>query len=254
MKKGQITAFIIMGVLLLAMIGLLVYMLSVKETYKPNSSGALESSPVRIFVEECFEKTSVDSIYVISSQGGYYSVPEPYKNYLNRKIPFYYIFGHSNHPSIHTVEQELSAYVKAELPKCIKNFEEFKRKGYTIKERDIKPGVRIAEESVIFDMEYPVEIIRGESSTRIEDFLEIVEFDLRSVLETAGSIAEKQAEESNKMPLSFLLELAAEEGFSYEIVDFAEPNQLFNLVFEDQSLPEPLVFSFVIGYEWGDAG
>ncbi|MFC1733401.1 hypothetical protein ACFL6I_24135 [candidate division KSB1 bacterium] len=86
-KRGQITLFIIIGVVILSALGLFLYLrgqVAEEEEFVP-----ADIAPIKVFVDKCLEETAKDAILVVSLQGGYYLAPENSLNFLGLKIPYY---------------------------------------------------------------------------------------------------------------------------------------------------------------------
>ena len=81
MRKGQITLFIILGIVLLFIIGIGIYTYSSVTQNKydvevqQGSELALEAQEVERFVDECVKKTTFDGLEKLGRQGGYILVP-----------------------------------------------------------------------------------------------------------------------------------------------------------------------------------
>ena len=139
-KKGQVTVFIILGVLILAVFASYFFFKSFTTTESLSAQEIIvDTTPIQLYVEGCLEKTAQDTINFISLQGGYYHLPKTYLDYSFVKIPYYFDDGNENFPSKENIASEMEKYFKINLPKCINNFLAFKSKGYLIQEGEIEP-------------------------------------------------------------------------------------------------------------------
>ena len=250
-KRGQVTAFVIIGAVILAMTGFVFYLIS--GGGEEVSESELEAESVKLFISSCVRSTAIEAIFYIGEHGGYYAPPEPYKDYMGKSIPYYYFLEETYVPDVSSVEEGLSRYISAELPECTNDFEAFTEQGYAIEEGNVSARVNVTDDNVIFEVDYPVELVTGDSRQSIKSYIKTIDIDLKDKLRIAGDIAEKQKETGNKLPLSFLLDLAHYEGFTYNITDFPQPDYGLDLIFEEEPFTEPFVLSFVIGQGWGDA-
>ena len=95
-RLGQITLFILLGIILLFVLGIGFYFISEIATEK--SKSAIENAqeftndilPVKKFIEECLKEASIKSAYKIGLQGGYYILPQDILDTNYIILPYYY--------------------------------------------------------------------------------------------------------------------------------------------------------------------
>ena len=128
-KRGQITIFIIIGLIIVIAVGLFYLKSSVETKELEKIPDYQIAEPIRFFVQSCLDNVVDNGIFYTNFQGGYYDVPNSLY-YFFAEIPFYFYLGNDALPDKATFESEFSKYVKNELPICINNFEAFKEMGY----------------------------------------------------------------------------------------------------------------------------
>ena len=75
-KKSQVTIFIVIGVVLVAVIGFL-YMGSTTKSIEPEFDANAEIIPLKTYVESCLKRVLEEGVDLLSVQGGcYYNIPE----------------------------------------------------------------------------------------------------------------------------------------------------------------------------------
>ena len=174
MTKGQLTIFMVVGVILLAGVIMVSYIASrTSETTIGVPSDWVDS--VRIYTEECIDQASMDSVYLIASKGGYYNLSSSYFNMTVAGVNYSmgYVFNDSATPknmtiSINEMEKELSYAMEERFESCIGSYDEFSN--LDIEYSDPITDAHIYNESVKIDLDYDVVIRLEERETRISDF------------------------------------------------------------------------------------
>jgi len=253
-KRGQITIFIIVGIIVLAIfLGMIfINQLLIKEKIIVEEEVVLEPikiAPVKLFIEECLEQTSRDAILIVSSQGGYYQTPEPFYSFAYLNIPYYFDLGYKNIPSKNLIEQQISQYTNEFIHLCLRNLPEM-FKEYQLSYGILGVETSIGEESVIVNLNMPTTIFIGNKITTISNFQVNIRSELNQALGLTESIIEKQEENPNYVRMSYLSKLSLENDLFIELVH--EDNTVFyKLRFPDSKFNDDwYVFIFAIKYDW----
>jgi len=164
-KKAQITVFIILAILIVALIGVLFfYRMSLSKTGEINS----EISPVYLFALNCIKQSGEEAIYNIGQTGGYIDD----SNLSTDNNIAYYVYEERNlMPSKEKMQDELSLYMNNRIFFCTKNFIDFP--DYNIKQGEIKTKTKIENNSVIFNVNYPLSIEKENKTYLFNDFKDI---------------------------------------------------------------------------------
>jgi hypothetical protein len=185
-KRGQLTIFIIIAILVVAGVSLFfVFRGDVNE----KSSGDLDADEVFNYVRECMESVAEESIYDIGKGGGYSNGLENY----------YLVNGENNFPSKEQVQDEISKSFNENLYPCIEglsNFTEYKIENWTIETK-----VQIREDKVKFNIEYPLTVLQGESYARITKF----RFEVNSRIDLIYGFVEEYIDKQVNFPNSICL-------------------------------------------------
>ncbi|MGK0209429.1 MAG: hypothetical protein ACI83O_000706 [Patescibacteria group bacterium] len=120
-KRGQLTLFIIAGVIIVISIILFTTLGNdANATYDPQVETLKDN------VLDCFTSNYERSLEYIGFQGGYYTVPEPkqvtFGFLFNSEIPYYYHEGDITYPSLSEIEEELEAYSNENHQFCLDIF------------------------------------------------------------------------------------------------------------------------------------
>ncbi len=158
-RRGQLTIFLIVAIVVIAV--------SVLAFFMRGNFGILnpEAQTVQSFAQNCFQDASDKIVYAVAYGGGYIMPPN-----LSDELgfPHYYYDGENHMPSKEKIESEMSRYFPQAASLCIKNFQDFKEMEITAGE--ISATSTIMSEKVVFDINYPITIIQGQSSSLLDDF------------------------------------------------------------------------------------
>lgn len=231
MKKGQITVFIIIGILILLVIGIAVYLTKVRVTkeitaVRPSvETIPQEIQPVRDFVEACIKRLGTDGLKRVGDQGGYvepnlmFNPTSPTEGEAVQFSPgagplvayWWYMKSRnectkdcifdSNRPPLYrsqggnSIEVQLDNYVTNNLRSCLDNFKEFGRKDCTVTEEG-EPEVtaNVAEEDVFFVGKYPIRVTCGAQTVSLENYYVSIPLNLREIYNLATTLTAYESE------------------------------------------------------------
>ena len=191
-KRGQITIYIILGILVLLALGISVYFLTKPSTiYVPP-----EIQPVYDHVASCVSSVSKEAVLRLGFQGGYLNIPQKITrnqrsfvaldNSGEFKIPYWYFGGEDRTPSIQVMEREIAQYVKQNLPGCV-DFDSLK--DFAVTELGmIEPKVIIAEKDIKIDVAWPLQIKAANNLVNHRDFRAELDVKLKKIWELANKI------------------------------------------------------------------
>jgi len=205
--KGQITLFIIVGLVILLIVGVSYYYRdNLLATFKGQDiSELLEEREIKEYVEGCVNEISMEALTIVGMQGGYILVPiDSGVNEINNvlilgeiNIPYWFYdrennVQKSNVPELDDIEQELGSYISLNLPRCL-NFNLFE--GYSVNLGDSKVDVRIMSDVVRVDVDLPVKVNTGKTSFGFDAFSVDVDVPLGELYNVAREIMAKEDNE-----------------------------------------------------------
>lgn len=238
-KRGQVTIFIVIAILIIAVFAIY---LTINRGATSTTSD-VSSDPVYIFVQDCIEEGGKEAIYEVSDNGGYNYLPE-LANDLD--YPYYYINQTPHVPSKSFIEDELSLYLEGYIKDCVRDFDNFP--DLNIRQRDIEVKTLIKENEVVFETNFPIQIMKGEEKIIFQDFgKNIVNARLGALHQSALEFIEQQSNEET-ICLSCLSKITDEKDIYVEIQDYHN-DTLF--IFRDERIPineEFLKFKFANKY------
>jgi hypothetical protein len=181
MKKGQLTIFMLMG--LVVLIGALVFIYIEEEvvTKEVEQEVDPEVVPIQRWVNDCIIEESSTAIRKIAQTGGYLSIPEEIRarpgSYLAldpnavTKIPYWDYKGENRIPPVEYLEVQIEAHLLETIPACVGDFENFNVL-YDIEAGEMEVDAIVAEEEVTVSVTYPLKVFikAGRKSTSMEKF------------------------------------------------------------------------------------
>ena len=182
-KKTQVTMFIILGIVLLAVIFSVFYFLGDKIMKQSDVEIVFTESslePLKDYVENCIEKYGNEALELIGKQGGNI-IPEFYITYTflgedSSNNIAYLCYTESFEPCANRrpllaryVENELKTYILNGLEECI-DLDLIRNEGYDVEEGSKEVDVTIGTNNVIVTLDYPLTITKGDTTINEERF------------------------------------------------------------------------------------
>jgi hypothetical protein len=207
-KKGQVSIFVILGVVILVGV-VLFFNLNDSEIEKVD----IEVQPIYAFFENCIEKEGKDAIKYLGETGGYFDVPE--NSHL--EIPYYFYEGRNEMPGREFIEQQLSKYVNLGLPHCIYDLKDFE--DYNVQGGEYSSSFKIEDEKVIFDMDVPLSITKGDSTYDIRKFQIEIPVRLGVIYDAISEYMVDQLEAPGEVCVSCLYDIGKKYDLDINILE-----------------------------------
>jgi hypothetical protein len=189
-KRGQLTIFLIMGILIVMVFMFTYFILAGTSKQKLESEAqevietGLQRGAFQFLVEECTKDVLKEGLYLIGQHGGNvvpgavskenaaYLIYEAafdlskYGGYTGERM----LFGNNRMPSLSTIEKALEKHVAENIKGCV-DFESEEWQGmfagYDIVEGDVTVDVRFAGNMVTASIDYPIVINPGEEESML---------------------------------------------------------------------------------------
>lgn len=170
-KRGQVTIFIILGILIVSAIIAAIFL---RQDIVRLVSGEVEPKD---FIKECVTIALEPSINKVLENAGDLE-PELTKLYKSEKYNYLcyqfadYIPCINTHPMIKTTaEQTLIEDSYQEIERCFEDLkDELDKRGYNVKEGDLAYSIELVPGSILVNLEKKLDISRDDSSQSFEDF------------------------------------------------------------------------------------
>lgn len=195
-KKAQVTVFIILGVILLLIAGLIIY-ITTQKIVKPIEEKIIipeGTDAVYEYIGECIYQTAKQGIIKLGMQGGYINIPaaiaktpashislDPYGTF---KIPYWYYNKQDRTPTLEFLQAELNSHLRQKLMDCV-NFAGLEPQ-YKIQPRgDFAPKTTIAADKVIIEIIWPIEITAGQKKIYLDKITKELDVKLKEMHDIA---------------------------------------------------------------------
>lgn len=218
-KKAQLTVFIILGLFILAGVGIFAYFQSEWYKYKDLPE---QFVPVAKYAEQCMEDVALQGIFQAGLNGGHiYPAYEQEEAYLDVGYPvaYWYLAGEDRAVTLQQLQVDLQQYLQEEMKNCLGSFEPFTQFTFTYTEEDIETAVLIGQDTVDITAEVPLQISDGTVTATLPPLQKEVQSSIGNKLFLAYQIMKKENEEGF---LEFYTDeiIAASDWLPYEGLDF----------------------------------
>jgi hypothetical protein len=221
--KGQVTVFIILGLLLVAIFGLFLFFTSstVEESVTSASRPVTETVPsefiaIQEYTETCLRSTAKEALIILGQQGGYlypdnvgeYSGSDPTNsdgiNLDSLSIPFWHYNSQPNgdaavsisslQPSLDdeedyfSITNQVGRYIDENIEDCLQGYASFKDAGFTINYETKDTTVRIFDGELDFILDMPLTASRSDATTEISIFYNDIDLELKKYYQIANDI------------------------------------------------------------------
>ncbi|MBW3013217.1 hypothetical protein KY340_03335 [Candidatus Woesearchaeota archaeon] len=235
-KRGQITIYIIIGIIILLAALLIIY-LTFFRVEKPMAvpeivvkKVPMQVQPVSIFIEDCVGRVGRQGLEKMGRQAGWIDVDKPEKIFgnsfdfrydptesdgvtfnpaspLGLRIPYWYYLRSSNRctdckffvriPTIRQMEQMLDEYVKENIGSCLIGLKAFEEQGFDIEQLgELNVQTTVTDYDVRFVAIYPLKITKGGSVFNLESYYVQMPVQLKRMMELGKEILRSQANQS----------------------------------------------------------
>jgi len=206
-KRGQLTIFIVVGILLVALLGVILYFRQDIIEQEPPEVIPEYLYPVRQYVESCLESTTEDAVILLGRQGGYIYMPDRILYDPTASIPsggvvvpYWYYQGNSRVPTLDGMQEEINKYVEDSIDRCIGGFLSLNQTFEVSIGGNKTVKSQIDDEVISVHMKYPINArVRGQTSEdKITQYNSELKIQLKKIYELATEIMDA---ENNQMYL-----------------------------------------------------
>ena len=202
-------------------------------------------SEIKNYVETCVRESSLEGIEIIGKNGGYIDIPEAI-NYQNTS---YWFLDSSNiQPTIEEIEIRLENYISHNVKECV-NLDRFRNQSFVINEESVLADIDFFTETVSLNVNYPIEIIRGDLRSEFRSFTETYDIRFRRIFELASQIINKHLEQ--KFDVYWPMILVNTGNFDVEYSEFDDNEKKIKFTITDNTRRESgnnYVFNFASRY------
>jgi len=188
-KRGQVTIFIIIGIVIVAL-AFLMYLYYPK--IKSSLGIGLESPSA--FIQECFEEEIADNLEILSLQGGSLN-PQHYFIYNNQKLE-YLCYTEENYKTCvmqqpmlkNHIESEIKESIRESVKSCFNSLvENYKSKGYGVEFKEKDYEIELLPKRVVATFNSSL-VLTKESTEKYDLFSVVLNNNLYELVSVANSI------------------------------------------------------------------
>ena len=220
-KRGQITLFIVIGLIILLGAGITIYLTVLQEpkTIEQAELPAVqqvpaEAEPIREYVRSCIYETAKEAVIKLGDHGGYittenlkYNPFEPteeeavqFSKDSELIIPYWSYLKSENtcvqncefatkRPTASQIKKQIETYIDTNLAECLGTYAQFP--AYTFYERKApSTTATIGQQNIVIYTEYPLRVERGTTSFEIPDYATSLDVNLKEIYDTATKLTE----------------------------------------------------------------
>ena len=201
-KKGQVTVFIILGLLLILAVILIVALQSEIISLKPGELIPTEKGKIESFISTCIKEIGEEAVFLIGIQGGYIGVPEDLardgSSHLrlspDHVVPFWAQGPLTFIPSLNELKIRIDNYLNENVRECLFDSQAFQETYNLIEREDISADTKLTDNGIIFDINWNLEVRNkdGEVVAELIDHVAESPVKLKSVHNLAREIVEQE--------------------------------------------------------------
>lgn len=252
-KKGQLSFFALIGlILILAIILYVVVSKFLLETPLQRGQEELAESsidqPIKVFIESCVTQTSRLGLFFFGFVGGDVT-PQAYQNFFSYgaryKIPYLYYGGISTDLTKEFVQTTLAKYVDDNLKKCTGSFVPFP--GVNIKDREPKTNVNLLDNEIVFSVNYPITVTRDNKKSVIgPEFTSKTALRLEEMRQITNQIISQKKSDPSLIHWNYLTDVT-QKGYNATAYAEVDSTLIYRIVDERyELLGEPYIFQFAV--------
>lgn len=163
-KRGQVTVFVIIGIVLIIIIALIFFARN-NLGVGVNTQNFLHAKldPIQDNIIECIDNNLPQAVETLGKQGGDFS-PASYRRYQSKEVKYYCLEIPDKDtclnimPTKNRIKQNLQDYIAFQLDNCIDRSQLKSRYGYTITKAEPTAHIDFTDNAIEVTVNYPIKI------------------------------------------------------------------------------------------------
>ena len=238
-KRGQVTIYIIVGIVILVVFGMLFFFKD--ELIKGDFQSELEKikvpeqiKPIKNYIDDCITETVLDGADIIGFNGGYLETPSekllrsvfnPFSNSLelgSSNVAYWYYKSANNLdrtqiPTKESMEKDLEKYINENFDFCLKGMDNFLEEGFDITQyENTGSEVNIKDSHIEVRIFAPTDINKNGVGMYFDKHLADVQVNLGKLYELALEIYEEEQKNA------FLEDYTMDMMVAYDDIPFSK--------------------------------
>ena len=207
-KRGQVTIFIILGLLFIVILAILFLLFRGVE---PTINTADEENPQQ-YIDSCVGDAVEEAVEILMRQGGYLE-PTNFKLYGNEKLPYlcytrnYYEKCINQEPMlIEHLEKEITFYIKPKIEGCFVGLKTgLEKKSYEVTMGDLELDTDMTTGRIFVDVNNSFKMVKGGRIDEFEKFEVEVSHPLYDLAIVALEVVNQEAQFCNFEYLGYMI-------------------------------------------------
>ncbi len=232
-KRSQITVFILLGIIIVAVIFAAVYFYgdTIQNFTRPSVLDASQLEPLKAYVVSCMEKSVTDDLKNLKKNSGYFnsiSSTVEYSGYNVNALVDKSLISPNLMNSLTGIENSISLNVKNKIINCSLDSFDFEIRKDT---ENIQVNTEIKDSNIIVNLKYSLTVSKGSVSLNADEFSLIVEDDFGKIYRSVNDVVNSEINGDFDMNNYFLqnsevtvTRAEGSNGFVYRIVSENEKN------------------------------
>ena len=222
-KKGQLTVYIALGILIIILAGIVFFIQRAQVTKEIEASVKRivvppEAQPMQEYLTQCLEKTTIQGIQLMASQGGWIQPKArinkarptegeavPLSPDSDQYIPYWYFLASPNDctgtctfaglapplkkPLPESMEAQLDLYIATHVKECLGDYSSFTSQGYIVSEQGpLLVSTTILPKSVTAYAAYPLRFERPGASLQTNEIFTSIPVKLGKIYQLANDL------------------------------------------------------------------
>lgn len=239
-KRGQLTIFIILTIIL---IGIIILFFTFQDDLIKRSLSP-EAESISNFVYSCIEETAKKGDFFLAMRGGYFNLPDNY--FTGFPVTSYWLYKcEDNFPNKEIIENEISEYIDSQLDYCLLSYDFPEKVKFGHKE--IKTKIKEEKSVISIQVNMPTSIILENSVVYLKDYnYEPEEINLMKFLLVSNKLVNVVKKDYSYLDFTSLFLISDENEIDLSIDSYNENTFIFKL---KDRYNEEYVFNFVVNLE-----
>ena len=231
-KKGQVSIFVIVGIILVVIVGLLYFLNNqgVVPIFGVQNLLDAKLDPIKDELTRCANEGVEEGMNILGKQGGDFT-PNTFLKYNNYNVPYYCLYSDNgcinNMPFLPKIESDFEEYMINYMGGCVNEnvFED--GIGYEVTTGERMTEVSFNNDAVEIDVDYGVHVKKGDTSISLGDFKIVVgNTPMEELYSVAHDIIDELANDEIFDQLNYMIE---KKGAYFIEVDKPYPDVVYRV-------------------------
>ena len=208
-KRAQVTTFIVLGIVILAVAGLFVYLRSIDFGSSPERIIENRRASIESRIQDCINEQAPIILDRIGKQGGSLFPPKSVLFNGHRVSYLCYNIDGSDKCSnriltLRFIEDQISNHLEERLRSCV-NIRDFRSSSLSLEDANLEVSTTIGKENTLIIVDYPIRLSRDAASITLPVQTSSLNIPLGRLVLTANAVIESESQVGDFDPLFYSL-------------------------------------------------